>query len=119
MKIDLRNAMQTLEMLQGNIKKMDQVAEMLESEIPVTTSMESFKNLAAPMRSQLESVREETRAMRQMALALEQVCRMVDQCERHVIDEIEQERVVFERFHVRKILVPKTQFEHDPLKIIW
>lgn len=119
MKIDLMNMMQTLEMLQENIKKLDQIAGELDSEKAAVTSMESFKNLAVPMRHQLDDIREETRSMRQMALALEQVCRMVDQCENRIIDEIEKERIVFQRFSVAKIAVSRPQTEHDPLKITW
>lgn len=119
MKVDLMKMMQALEILQNNMKKMDQVAETLDSEIAATTSMESFKNLAAPMRRQLEAIREEARSMRQMALALEQVCKMVDECETRIIDEIEKERIVFPRFTVQKIQVPTSQFENDPLKVTW
>lgn len=119
MKIDRMKMMQTLEMLQDNIKKLDQIAGELDRERVATISMESFKNFAAPMQHQLDDIREETRSMRQMALALEQICRMVDQCEDRIIDEIEKERIVFQRFSVAKITVSRPQTEYDPLKITW
>lgn len=119
MKINLMEATRILENLQKNIEKMNQVAETLESETAVTISMERLENLAVPLRHALSEIREETQAMKQMALALEQVCKIVDQCENRIIDEIENERIVFERFKVTKIHIPDIRIEQDPLQITW
>ena len=98
---------------------MDQAAELLEQETEMTISIESFIDLAVPLRHNLNEIYESAQTMKQMALALEQVCKIIDRGEEHVIDEIEKERIVFERFEIAMIHIPSIMFTKNPMKITW
>ncbi len=106
MKVNLSIIMQTLEELQRELQNIEKIEEELQSVLQMIISMESLEVLLVPLRKQEEAIYQTKASLCQMALALEKICCSVERCENYVIEEIQKERVVYDRLSIKMLEMP-------------
>ncbi|MGI6010698.1 MAG: hypothetical protein ACOX8H_04260 [Ruminococcus sp.] len=110
--------MGTAEIILNEKRRLGRMEEELEMVMKQIGDDSLFSEVKASLGNQLEMIRREKESAGQMILALEEICRMVQECERRVMDEMEQEQIRYPRLAVGYQYIRIPSFSSNPLGII-